>query len=146
MINQKEGAPGLDFIGRGWGFPPTFTRLDNSVEMVVGETDIRESLLILFETELGSRIMLPGYGCDLWPRVFQNTTTTFKSELKDYIYTAIVNWETRISVDDILVKDDEHIQGLVLISVAYTIRYTNTRGNLVYPFYLGEGTLPEAPV
>jgi len=32
-------------------------------------------------------------------------------------------------------------EGQVLIEVFYTIRGTNTRHNLVYPFYLEEGTL-----
>ncbi len=146
MAEPEQGDKETAFLGTGWSFPPTFTRIDNSVVMVSGENDIRESLRILFETEPGSRIMVPGYGCDLWPKVFRNATTTFKSELKDYIQTAITNWETRINVDDIVIDDTSEPDGVLLITVYYVIRHTNTRGNLVYPFYLGEGTIPPEPV
>jgi hypothetical protein len=146
MSRLKKDDTDTAFLGTGWSFPPTFTRFDNSVVMVSGENDIRESLRILFETELGSRIMVPGYGCNLWPKVFQNATTTFKSELKDYIQTAIINWETRINVDSIVIDENSQLDGVLLITVYYIIRHTNTRGNLVYPFYLGEGTLPPEPV
>lgn len=146
MTRLKSDDTDTAFLGTGWSFPPTFSRIDNSVVMVNGENDIRESLRILFETELNSRIMVPAYGCDLWPKVFQTTTTTFKSELKDYIHTAILNWETRIDVDDIVMDENSQLDGVLLITVYYLVRLTNTRGNLVYPFYLGEGTLPPEPV
>jgi len=32
--------------------------------------------------------------------------------------------------------------GILDIGVDYTIRTTNSRSNLVYPFYLEEGTIP----
>lgn len=146
MTRLKQDETNTDFLGTGWSFPPIFTRIDNSVIMVSGEKDIQESLRILFNTELGSRIMVPTYGCDLWPKVFQNANTTFKSELKDYIQTAIINWETRINVDDIVIEENNKLDGVLLITVYYVIRHTNTRGNLVYPFYFGEGTLPQEPV
>ena len=117
MSRSNQDYTDTAFLCTGWSFPPTFTRLDNSVIMVSGENDIRESLRILFETELGSRIMVPGYGCDLWPKVFQNATTTFKSELKDYIQTAIINWETRINVDDIVIDENSQPDGVLLITV-----------------------------
>lgn len=142
MSRLTSDCTDTSFLGTGWNFPPTFSRMDNSVSTVHGEDDIHESLSILFETELNSRIMVPTYGCDLWPKVFQNTTTTCKSEIKDYIYTAITNWETRIDVLDIVIADDSRLDCVLLITVHYLVRLTNTRGNLVYPFYFGEGTLP----
>lgn len=146
MNPNNNATEDTAFLGVGWSFPPTFSRVDNSVMMVFDENDIRQSLLILFETELGSRIMVPAYGCDLWPNVFKNATTTFKSELKDYIHTAIINWETRIDVDDIVIDENSELDGILMITVYYLVRHTNTRGNLVYPFYLNEGTLPQESI
>jgi len=140
-MNNKESS----FLGTGWSFPPTFSRVNNSVEMVSDEQDIQESLKILFATALGERIMLPTFGADLWPQVFKNVTTAFKTMLVDYVYTAIIDWETRIDVDDIHIAEDENVDGLLMILVNYTIRQTNSRGNLVYPFYIGEGTLTQEP-
>jgi len=140
-MKNKESS----FLGTGWSFPPTFSRIDNSVEMVSDEQDIQESLKILLATALGERIMLPTFGADLWPQVFKNVTTAFKCMLVDYVYTAIINWEMRIDVDDIRIDKDDNVEGLLMILVNYTIRQTNSRGNLVYPFYIGEGTLPQEP-
>lgn len=140
------GNPEQDFLGTGWSFPPTFSRVDNSVEMVSGETDIHESLWILFSTLLGERIMLPQYGSRVWDMVFDSLTTTFKTLLEDNIREAILNWEPRIDVDAIAIDQEKSDEGLVSVTVDYTIRKTNSRSNIVYPFYIQEGTIPaQAP-
>ena len=130
------------FLGTGWSFPPTFSRSNDSVGMVRGQRDIHESLWILFSTSLGERIMLPEYGSQLWRMVFQNLTSSLTTQLKDIVRTAILDWEPRIDVDEVTVQPDATVEGLVLITVTYTVRQTNTRSNLVYPFYLQEGTTP----
>jgi uncharacterized protein len=138
--------PEKSFLGTGWSFPPTFSTLTYSVEMVSDNRDIRESLWILFSTSLGERIMVPTYGSDLWQLVFESITTMFKNQVADTIRNAILYWEPRILVEEVTVEPDATVDGLVLISVSYLIRKTNTRNNLVYPFYLQEATIPmEAP-
>lgn len=134
------------FLGTGWSFPPTFSRATNGVVMVSDDQDIRESLWILFSTSLGERIMLPQYGSQLWRMVFRGVTTTLRTEMMDMIAQAILNWEPRITVDEIAVTADDSVHGLLLIDVAYTIRKTNVRSNLVYPFYTQEMTIPAPPV
>ena len=134
--------PEKTFLGTGWSFPPTFSRATYSVEMVSAEKDIRESLWILFSTQLGERIMLPLYGNELWRMVFRNMTTTLMTQMREAVRQAVLYWEPRIDVDEVAVQPDANVDGLVLITLYYTIRQTNTRANLVYPFYLQEGTLP----
>lgn len=134
--------PENSFLGTGWSFPPTFSRLNYSVEMVSDEQDIRESLWVLFCTSLGERVMLPDYGSQLWRMVFQNITNTLMTQLADIVRQAVLNWEARINVDDVIVQPDATVAGLVVIDVAYTVSKTNARGNLVFPFYIQEGTLP----
>ncbi len=134
--------PEAAFLGTGWSFPPTFSRYTYSVDMVSADQDIRESLWILFSTSLGERIMLPQYGSQLWKMVFQNISTTLMTQLEDIVRQAVLYWEARIDVDEITVQPDATVAGLVLITVNYTIRRTNARNNLVYPFYIQEGTIP----
>ena len=136
------GNPESSFLGTGWSFPPTFSRLDYSVELVSDEQDIRESLWILFCTSLGERIMLPNYGSQLWRMVFQNVTNTLMTQLADIVRQAVLDWEARINVDDVVVQPDATVAGLVLIDLYYTIAKTNARNNLVFPFYIQEGTIP----
>lgn len=134
------------FLGTGWSFPPTFSRAAHGVVMVSDDQDIRESLWILFSTSLGERIMLPQYGSQLWRMVFRSITTTLRTEMKGMVAQAILYWEPRITVEDITVTADDAIHGLLLIDVSYTIRKTNVRSNLVYPFYTQEMTIPPPPV
>lgn len=129
------------FLGHGWSFPPTFSRALRGVEMVSGVVDIRESLRILFATGLGERVMLPGYGCDLWRMVFQELTPALLTEIKDMVEQAIVLWEPRIDVHAVDVYRDPDEDGLIQIAVVFTIRNTNTRSNFVYPFYMREATM-----
>jgi phage baseplate assembly protein W len=130
------------FLGTGWSFPPTFSRAGGGVEMVSEERDIRESLWVLFCTALGERVMVPEYGTALWQLVFQNVTTSLMTQIEDAVRQAILYWEPRIDVDAVTVEPDASVAGLVLVTVEYTVRSTNARSNLVYPFYLQEGTLP----
>ena len=134
------------FLGTGWSFPPTFSRADCRVAMVKDEVDIRESLWILFSTSLGERIMLPTYGNQLWEMVFRGITTTLITQMQDMVAQAILYWEPRINVDLIRIDTHSSVNGLLLINVDYTIRKTNVRSNLVYPFYTqGEQTIPSPP-
>jgi len=133
-----------DFLGTGWSFPPTFSTFSHAVDMVTDDVDIRESLWILFSTRLGERIMLPQYGTSLWKMVFRTVSTTLMSQIKSIVSQAILSWEPRIDVDSVQVQQDPTVSGKLLIKVSYTIRQTNTRANLVYPFYLYEGTIPPA--
>ena len=63
----EEFAPDDDraFLGRGWSFPPTFskegtgTQEAGRVEMLEHEDDIVSSLHILLSTARGERIMVP---------------------------------------------------------------------------------------
>lgn len=135
-----------DFLGTGWSFPPTFSRRALAVEMVSGALDVRQSLRVLFSTWLGERVMLPTYGTAIWESVFDTLTTTLKTELADDVRSAILDWEPRVDVESVEVYEVPEEPGRVNIEVNYLLRHTNTRDNLVYPFYLQEGTLvPSLP-
>lgn len=127
------------FLGTGWGFPPTFHRSAEGVEMISDEVDIESSLTILLSTDVGSRVMQPLYGCDLHRLVFEPLDTSLQAYMKDLIKTAILYFEPRIILNDVTLEP-EPLEGRVLIIVDYTIAATNTRNNFVYPFYKEEGT------
>ncbi len=134
------------FLGTGWKFPPAFSSESSGVEMVSGVDDIRESLSILLSTAPGERVMVPEFGCALWQMVFEQLDVTTMTEIQEIVSKAILNWEPRVTVDSVVAQVDPVVAGLVNISVEYTIRRTNARSNLVYPFYVREGTIaPPAP-
>lgn len=125
------------FLGTGWSFPPTFDNTSAQVAMLSGEDDIDSSLQILLATALGERIMQPKFGCNLNDMVFENLDVTLQTEMKNRIEKAILFYEPRVDLEGIALTPDE-TGGLIIIDVRYIVRATNTRGNLVYPFYLTE--------
>jgi phage baseplate assembly protein W len=138
-------TPG-DFLGAGWTFPPTFDIDRGEVLLSSDLPNIKESLWILLSTRLGERIMLSTYGADIWPLVFSGLTTTLANEIKWLISKAILDWEPRIDVGDVTIETMATLEGVLAITIDFTVRQTNARSNLVYPFYIEEGTVPPAPI
>ncbi|MDP2887488.1 MAG: GPW/gp25 family protein [Bacteroidota bacterium] len=128
------------FLGRGWGFPPTFDKASKSVGMLEEEADIESSLEILLSTRLGERIMQPNYGCNLDDMVFEAMNLTMLTYLKDLVENSILYFEPRIDLDAVRIDTARDLEGMLLIIVDYTIRTTNSRFNFVFPFYKNEGS------
>lgn len=128
-----------DFLGQGWAFPPRFVKGVNSVALVKAEEDIKQSLGILFSTTLGERVMRPDFGCNMVQQVFEPTEPAFQTYINNLISQAISTYETRIDLDNIEIEI-QNLEGRVDITVNFTIRATNSRSNIVYPYYLNEGT------
>ncbi|GAB2835146.1 GPW/gp25 family protein [Ferruginibacter profundus] len=126
------------FLGVGWSFPPTFYKNPCQVQMVSDEEDIRQSLEILLSTRHGERIMQPEYGCNLDVLLFEPINTSLITFVKDLIEKAVLYHEPRIELKKTAIKTDQALEGLLLIELEYVIRTTNSRYNMVYPFYLNE--------
>jgi len=128
------------FLGRGWTFPPTFDKALARVDMLEEEADVASSLEILLGTMRGERIMLPLYGCGMEELVFESLDTRIKTLMIDKIESAILYHEPRVLVERVQLDDSNELEGVVLISVTYKVKTTNSRFNFVYPFYRLEGT------
>lgn len=128
-----------DFLGQGWAFPPAFIKGVNTVQLVKAEEDIKQSLGILLSTTLGERVMRADFGADLHQQVFEPMDAAFSTFISDIVEQAILLYETRINLDNVDV-DVDALDGRIVLTVSYTIISTNTRSNIVYPYYLNEGT------
>ena len=124
------------FLGRGFGFPPSFA--EGQVRMVEDEQDIHESLVILFGTVPGERVLQPKFGLDMAPLLFEPLSTTLRTLLEDRIATTLLVYEPRIQVLELVVDDSLALEGVLHIRLGYAVRSTNTRFNLVFPYYLGD--------
>lgn len=129
------------FLGTGWSFPPTFVKNSPQVQMQSEEKDIYESIFILLSTTPGERIMQPEFGCDLKRLAFEINDSTLIATIDHLIYHALLNFEPRVNYIDTRIIDRNELDGVLHLEVNFTIITTNTRHNIVYPFYLqGEGT------
>ncbi|BAV05986.1 hypothetical protein SAMN05421788_10660 [Filimonas lacunae] len=128
------------FLGRGWSFPPSFDKLHMSVNMVSELEDIIQSIRIILGTVPGERVMQPTFGCALRRMVFERVDSVFISTINDLIRQALLNFEPRVKFLEAMVIQQNELEGLVHLEIAFTVIITNTRHNIVYPFYFLEGT------
>src|SRR5215468_3913808 len=129
-------ADDTQFLGTGWAFPVTFGNQGRSVTMAEAEEDIRQSLNILLSTSLGERVLRPTFGWKRDALMFEPLSTSFGAYLAREIENAILFFEPRIELNRVDFENASDQTGLILIRLDYTVRTTNTRTNLVYPFYL----------
>jgi phage baseplate assembly protein W len=132
------------FLGKGWSFPPGFSNNGKDVLMVEEELDIQQSLQILLTTSQGERVMLENYGCDLNRFLFEEISQSLINELTSLITDAILYYEPRIDVAGITIDESNALSGMLLIGIEYRVRSSNSRFNMVFPFYLNEATQPLA--
>jgi uncharacterized protein len=127
------------FLGTGWSFPPEFAVGAGGVLMVEDEEDIRASLHILFGTARGERFLRPRYGLEMQEMLFEPMSTTTRTYLEDRIRTTILVYEPRISLISVRLDGSLQHQGRVTLFIDYEVRATNSRFNLVFPFYGTDG-------
>ena len=132
--------PDQSFLGTGWAFPPRFEREGRSA-LVANEPDIRESLFILLSTVPGERVMHPTFGCGLHALVFESVTENMVTRVKDMVARAILYFEPRITLERLEIDSGEMLEGLLKIGIDYRVRATNSRYNMVYPFYIDGAVL-----
>jgi len=123
------------FLGTGWSFPPAFNKTRAEVEMLSDEEDIASSLEILLSTAIGERIMQPKYGCKMNELIFEPLNNTMQHYMKNMVEQAILIFEPRIKLDKVSLDMGEVNEGKIIIHIDYTIILTNSRFNMVYPFY-----------
>lgn len=135
-------ADGADFLGIGWSFPPRFAAGGAEVAMVTGTDDIEQSLAILLSTRRGERVMQEDFGCELGEFLFGEISQGLIGQVRDLISDAILHHEPRIKLNAVDVSEHRAEAGMLMIGIDYTVRATNSRFNMVYPFYLREAARP----
>jgi uncharacterized protein len=126
------------FLGVGWNFPVAAS--GGQAEMAQYEEDVRQAILIILLTNNGERMMRPTFGAGLNSFLFEPINPTTMAALQTRVHDALIDWEPRIDVIAVSVTASPNLLGTVLIDITYRVRATNSVGNLVYPFYLGEGS------
>jgi phage baseplate assembly protein W len=97
-----------EFLGKGWSFP----------------------------VAKDERVMRPDFGCAIHDLVFAPNSAATLGMAEHHVRDALLRWEPRIEVLDVTaVASDDHDE-VLLIGVHYRVRMTDSRYNLVYPFYL----------
>jgi phage baseplate assembly protein W len=126
-----------EFIGKGWRFP-ILPDLAGGLNYVAGDKNVEQSLKILLLTSLGQRLMRPDFGSKGPALVFAPGSLQYLGVLETTIREAVRDWEPRIDLEEVRAEPDLDDETRVTVHIGYRIRKTNTRSNLVFPFYLGK--------
>lgn len=99
--------------------------LNRDLRVSPDEFAIRNSLINLFNTRPGQRILLPKYGVNLDGYLFEPITKMSAEVLGDTLLQAIQTWEPRVTVKKIKViaEPDNHQYSLVIIVEIPSLRY-----------------------
>jgi phage baseplate assembly protein W len=127
------------FQGTGWKFPVR-TDVTGNIVLSSGDESIRESMWIILSTARGERMMRLEFGCGIHDLVFAPTDVGTLRSIEANVQEALTQFEPRIDVINVNVSDKDASTGKLLISIDYRIRMTNNEFNLVFPFYLKEGS------
>ena len=131
---------GNDIIGRGWSFPPK-VNAKGGLDWSSGPDRIQAAIWLVLSTSPGERLMLPTFGAGIKDYVFESNSQVVCARLQSAVQKALTQWEPRIQVASVQATPSTEQDSLVLISIDYQIRNTNDLYNMVYPFFLAEGTL-----
>jgi uncharacterized protein len=125
-----------DFLGTGWAFPVR-PDLGGGLGYTSGEANIEQSLLVLLQTAQGERVMRPLFGTRARELVFAPGSNQNLRLLETTVQEAIRDFEPRVAVERVLAELDPRDETRAIVDLTYRVRQTNTRLNLVFPYYLG---------
>ena len=125
----------LRHLGSGWSFPVRPALNSGALEYAAGLEKVRQSILIILETEPGERIMRPTFGCGLRRFLMKPNTTSTRAMIRTEVERALTALEPRIQLEEVRVEPGDD-PALVLIAIAYVHARDGRKDNLVFPFYL----------
>ncbi len=125
------------FLGQGMKFPPQINKATGRFVTASEEQSVRESIYLILMTQRGERPLRPYFGSNLMSYTFMDMNLTKINIMIRTLKEQILNQEPRIE-DLKITPSPESRNGRVIFDIEYTVSATNTRDNLVFPFYLNQ--------
>jgi phage baseplate assembly protein W len=130
------------FLGVGWQFPVGIDAHDAAKKRFARaeyEESIQQAIQIILFTAKGERIMRPDFGCGIHELVFAPNDASTRGMAEHHVREALLRWEPRIDVLEVRAIAAGAQEEELRISIDYRVQTTDSRFNLVYPFYLERG-------
>ncbi|TDT51749.1 hypothetical protein DFO53_4257 [Enterobacter sp. AG5470] len=125
-------------LGRSWAFPPQFS-VAEGVKMAEGVDSVLQSLLVLFMTEPGERIMRETYGGGLNEFLFENITDELLASIRNHIEDAVLVNEQRTEVKEILIKQATNDVSRLLVQITLKLLGSDITETLSGTLAVNEG-------
>jgi phage baseplate assembly protein W len=140
MLIQPGNAPDpRAFRGSGLAFPFAVTP-QGKLATAADDTKVEQSVWLILSTAKKERVMRPDYGCGIHDLVFSPSSPQSIGQIVDQLRRALVAQEPRIDVLDVTGEIPPGETSLLLLRVDYRIRANNALANMVYPFFITEGS------
>jgi phage baseplate assembly protein W len=139
MLIQPGNTPDpRAFRGSGLAFPLAVTP-QGKLATAFDDTKVEQSIWLILSTAKQERVMRPDYGCGIHDLVFSPSSPQSIGQIVDELRRALVAQEPRIDVLDVTGEIPPGEANL-LLRVDYRIRSNNALANVVYPFFITEGS------
>ena len=129
--------PDIDksFLGKGMKFPPQINPATGRFVTVSEEENIKESIYLILMTQITERPLRPGFGSNIMSYTFMDQNLTQLTMVSRTIKEQITSQEPRVTEVQVTFEAGPR-EGVLLFNIEYVVQNTNTRDNLVFPFYL----------
>lgn len=125
-----------NLFGRSLAFPPRLGP-DGQWAWSEGPANIRESIQIILQTEVGERLMLRSFGAGLGRFLFEPNTTATRRLIQERVENALRLWEPRLRLRAVQVEADPGSAYQVIITIAYELVATGANEQLALSVNLG---------
>ena len=127
--------PDRSFLGTGMKFPPQINQATGRFEVSSEQESVKESVYLILMTQQTERFVRPDFGSNLMSYTFMDINNTSVNVMTRSLTEQITRQEPRVG-DVSITVDSEVRDGCLIVNIDYTIRSSNVRDNLVFPFYL----------
>jgi phage baseplate assembly protein W len=121
-------------------FPLGGIDVDGRLRYAREDESVRQSILNILLTRPGERLMRPQFGAGLLDFVHQPNNQTTRALIASLARKAVAQWETRVSVTEVLALPDPDNPSLVHIEIRYRLLHSPVPRELGLSLDLG--TLP----
>ena len=128
-----------EYLGEGMKFPPQINKATGRFMTVSEEQSVRQSIYLILMTQRGERPLRENFGSNLMDYTFMDMSLTRINMMIRSLKDQILNQEPRIEDLKITPSEDSG-NGRIIFDIEYTVAASNTRDNLVFPFYLNQET------
>lgn len=131
------------FLGKGMKFPPQIDKATGRVKVSSGVENIKEAVYIILMTQKSERWLRPDFGSHILDFTFMDTSNTMLNLMSREMVNDLLENEPRIKDVEVHVEERRGDDCLI-IRIDYTIIESNTKDNIVFPFYLD--TISQTPL
>ena len=125
------------YLGKGLKTPIEVDPRTGGLKTTSGEDIVKESIIRIIGTSRGQRVMNRTFGADVMALLFEPANADTESSLIEAVERAIYEHEPRVRS----LRVDTRIDGTTIyLSIQYRVVGSSKPRNLVFPFFLEEGT------